>query len=391
MHEAKAIDVAWSTAADIAAAVAAGRSTAESVVSAALARIRECDPRFNAFTAVTEERALARARALDEARARREALPPLAGVPFAVKNLFDIAGLPTLAGSKINRDAPPAKRDATIIERLEAGRRRPGRRAQHGRIRLRLHRREHPRRPVAQSARSRAHDRRLVRRFGRRGRGRAGAAGARLRHQRLDPRAGFAVRLVRAQADLWTAERARTPFRSLRASTMSGRSHAARATSRSPTMPCRAPTPTIRCAPSGRPSRSRRASDAGRRWSAHRRRGRIFQGPRRRRPVAAVDRVAAALGADREIEIPEAERARAAAFVITASEGRERCTSTGCATRATRFRSRGARPADRRRHGAGRAGDQGTEIPALVPRARCSSCSRRSTRSWRRRRPARRR
>ncbi|MGB6543922.1 MAG: AtzE family amidohydrolase, partial [Xanthobacteraceae bacterium] len=43
-----------------------------------------------------------------------------AGVPFAVKNLFDIAGMPTLAGAKINRDAPPATRDATLIERLEA-------------------------------------------------------------------------------------------------------------------------------------------------------------------------------------------------------------------------------------------------------------------------------
>ena len=41
-------------------------------------------------------------------------------MPFAVKNLFDIAGLPTLAGSKINRDAAPANRDATLIERLEA-------------------------------------------------------------------------------------------------------------------------------------------------------------------------------------------------------------------------------------------------------------------------------
>src|SRR5215475_14430602 len=44
----------------------------------------------------------------------------LAGVPFAVKNLFDIAGLPTLAGSKINRDCAPAARDATVIARLEA-------------------------------------------------------------------------------------------------------------------------------------------------------------------------------------------------------------------------------------------------------------------------------
>ena len=41
-------------------------------------------------------------------------------MPFAVKNLFDVAGLPTLAGSKINRDLPPAARDAALIERLEA-------------------------------------------------------------------------------------------------------------------------------------------------------------------------------------------------------------------------------------------------------------------------------
>jgi 1-carboxybiuret hydrolase len=41
-------------------------------------------------------------------------------VPFAVKNLFDVKGLPTRAGSKINRDSPPASRDATLIERLEA-------------------------------------------------------------------------------------------------------------------------------------------------------------------------------------------------------------------------------------------------------------------------------
>jgi aspartyl-tRNA(Asn)/glutamyl-tRNA(Gln) amidotransferase subunit A len=84
-----------------------------------LARIRERDPLLNAFTAVTEQRALARARALDKAQANGGKLGPLAGVPFAVKNLFDIEGLPTLAGSKINRDLPPAKRDATLIERLE--------------------------------------------------------------------------------------------------------------------------------------------------------------------------------------------------------------------------------------------------------------------------------
>ena len=45
---------------------------------------------------------------------------PLAGVPFAVKNLIDVAGLPTLAGSRINRDHPPAAADATLVTRLEA-------------------------------------------------------------------------------------------------------------------------------------------------------------------------------------------------------------------------------------------------------------------------------
>ena len=39
---------------------------------------------------------------------------------FAVKNLFDVEGLTTRAGSKINRDQPPAKADATVIARLEA-------------------------------------------------------------------------------------------------------------------------------------------------------------------------------------------------------------------------------------------------------------------------------
>ena len=120
MLETTAFDFAWMTAGDIAAAFASGRASAASIVDAAFARIRARDPLINSFTALTEERARLRARALDDARARGEPLPPLAGVPFAVKNLFDIAGLPTVAGSKINRDFPPAARDATLIERLEA-------------------------------------------------------------------------------------------------------------------------------------------------------------------------------------------------------------------------------------------------------------------------------
>jgi 1-carboxybiuret hydrolase len=118
--ETAAGDFAWSTSADIAAAVAAGRTSASKIIEAAFARIRARDPLINSFTAVTEQRARLRAHALDQARERGERLPALAGVPFAAKNLFDIAGMPTLAGAKINRDAPPATRDATLIERLEA-------------------------------------------------------------------------------------------------------------------------------------------------------------------------------------------------------------------------------------------------------------------------------
>ena len=119
MLDAPASEFDFATAADIASAVAAGRISATHIVEGALARIREHDPVLNSFTAVTEQRALARAEAIDGKRAKGEKLGPLAGVPFAVKNLFDMAGLPTLAGSKINRTDPPAKRDAVLIERLE--------------------------------------------------------------------------------------------------------------------------------------------------------------------------------------------------------------------------------------------------------------------------------
>src|SRR5215470_11187428 len=110
----------WAHASEIAAAVGEGRTSARAVIEAALARVAKYNPVLNAFTAVLAERALAKADALDAARANGEAPGALAGVPFAVKNLFDVAGLPTLAGSKINRDLPPAARDATLIERLEA-------------------------------------------------------------------------------------------------------------------------------------------------------------------------------------------------------------------------------------------------------------------------------
>lgn len=103
-------------------AVATGQASAREVCDAALACIEMGDASINAFTHRTVERARAEAEAVDARRARGEVLPPLAGVPYAVKNLFDIAGVTTLAGSRINRELPPARRDAVLVQRMrEAG------------------------------------------------------------------------------------------------------------------------------------------------------------------------------------------------------------------------------------------------------------------------------
>ncbi len=104
----------------IAAAVRSRRVTALAVAEAALARIGARNRSLNAFTDITAERARAAARRVDEAVASGRDPGPLAGVPFAAKNLFDVAGLPTRAGSRIGRDNAPATRDATAIRRLEA-------------------------------------------------------------------------------------------------------------------------------------------------------------------------------------------------------------------------------------------------------------------------------
>jgi aspartyl-tRNA(Asn)/glutamyl-tRNA(Gln) amidotransferase subunit A len=112
--------VSFCSVVKIAGEVRAGRVTARAVTEATLSRIRRLDAGVNAFTAVTEARALAAAEAVDADLAAGRPVGPLAGVPFAVKNLFDIEGLPTLAGSKIRRDAAPPSQDATLVQRLTA-------------------------------------------------------------------------------------------------------------------------------------------------------------------------------------------------------------------------------------------------------------------------------
>lgn len=109
-----------SSARAIAASVCWGACSAREAVDASLARIAATDSSINAFTAVLAERARTRAAYLDRLPRAELADLPLAGVPFAVKNLFDVAGLRTLAGSRIELDRAPASRDALLVRRLEA-------------------------------------------------------------------------------------------------------------------------------------------------------------------------------------------------------------------------------------------------------------------------------
>ena len=105
--------------ADIAKAVSTAQTTAKAVVIAALARVEANNGRVGAFTDVTAARAMEQAERVD-ALLRDGKKLPLAGVPFAAKNLFDLKGVVTRAGSKINRDNAPATADAVLVQKLEA-------------------------------------------------------------------------------------------------------------------------------------------------------------------------------------------------------------------------------------------------------------------------------
>ncbi|MDP2298143.1 MAG: AtzE family amidohydrolase [Pseudolabrys sp.] len=111
------LDTSWASSSEIAQAVGTGQTTATAVIDRALDVIAARNPALNAFTTVTADRARAKARAVDAAPDKTKL--PLAGVPFAVKNLFDIEGVTTVAGSKINRAHAAAEQDQPLIARLE--------------------------------------------------------------------------------------------------------------------------------------------------------------------------------------------------------------------------------------------------------------------------------
>jgi AtzE family amidohydrolase len=105
---------------ELAQAIAAGEIGASEALETAIARIAATDGRTNSFTGTSYRRARAEALAIDRRRAAGDPLPALAGVPYGVKNLFDIEGEVTLAGSIINRQQAPARADAFLVQRMKA-------------------------------------------------------------------------------------------------------------------------------------------------------------------------------------------------------------------------------------------------------------------------------
>jgi len=319
MLEMPGADFAWRTAAAIAGAVASGQTSALRVVEAALARVRARDPLLNAFTTVTEQRALARAEALDDAQRSGKRLGPLAGVPFAVKNLFDIGGLPTVAGSKINRDAAPAARDAALIGRLEAAGA-----VLVGALNMGEYAYDFTGENIHDGASRNPHD--LDRMTGGSSGGSAAAVAGGLVPLALGSDTNGSIRVPASLTGIFGLKptygrltRAGTfPFvasldhvgplartaRDLALAYDAMQGHDAD----DPVCADRAPEPVGALLDRG--AEGLRIAVAGGYFKC-----------RSAETVAAVDAVAAALGANRDIDIPQAERARAAAFVITASEG----------------------------------------------------------------------
>lgn len=99
-------------------AIQQGEISALEVATSTLQAVEQHNPALNAWTEVTGPRMLKEASAIDAQRQRGETLPPLAGIPYAVKNLFDVAGHSTLAGASLFRDRPAAQADAFAVGKL---------------------------------------------------------------------------------------------------------------------------------------------------------------------------------------------------------------------------------------------------------------------------------
>jgi AtzE family amidohydrolase len=99
-------------------AVAKGELSAREIATQTLESIARLNPHINAWTTVTEQRMLQEAEHIDALRRQHQPLPPLAAVPYAVKNLFDVAGHTTLAGGELFSDNPAASKDSAAVRQL---------------------------------------------------------------------------------------------------------------------------------------------------------------------------------------------------------------------------------------------------------------------------------
>ena len=108
------------TIAGIQRALAAGELSAREIARHSLDDIARVNPQINAWTQITESRMLAEADRIDALRREKQPLPALAGIPYAVKNLFDVAGETTLAGAQLFSDRPAASADGWAVRQIQA-------------------------------------------------------------------------------------------------------------------------------------------------------------------------------------------------------------------------------------------------------------------------------
>src|SRR5271169_1057719 len=114
-------DLAFTSAAELARLIARRELSPVELVDAALARIERAQPALNAFITVTAEPARAAARAAEAAVMRGEALGPLFGVPFSVKDLVNTAGVRTTFGSAALADNVPWADSVAVARLKQAG------------------------------------------------------------------------------------------------------------------------------------------------------------------------------------------------------------------------------------------------------------------------------
>jgi amidase len=115
---AAASDLDFASALDAARAIRSGQVSAVELTTRMLDRIQQHNGKLNAIVALAGD-AVARARAADEARARRDWWGPFHGVPCTIKDTFEVAGVTTTAGSPALRSHVPP-RDAAVAARLRA-------------------------------------------------------------------------------------------------------------------------------------------------------------------------------------------------------------------------------------------------------------------------------